>query len=157
MAGDPVDSLLMSLVEKEIPEGRQALLESHHNLQELAAYCKENYINSEEKAKALQETKDYASQSLASVAYQIHSLAVNVLQMMDQQTIQLQNLQSNANNTGLTLYFPFYVFLYISADKIFGSELDFRHFCPPKFCPMQLHTPRLSTTWQSSSCCEPQN
>jgi len=101
MAGDPVDSLLMSLLEKEIPEGRQALLESHHNLEELAAYCKENYINSEDKSKALQETKNYASQSLASVAYQIHSLAVNILQLMDQQTIQLQNIQSNANNTGL--------------------------------------------------------
>ena len=45
MVGDPVDSLLMSLIEKEIPDGRSALIESHHNLADLSAYCKENYIN----------------------------------------------------------------------------------------------------------------
>ena len=56
---------------------------------------------SPDKTKALEETKAYASQSLASVAYQIHSLAVNILQMMDQQAIQLNKMQSNANNIGL--------------------------------------------------------
>lgn len=59
---------------------------------------------SADKSKALQETKEFASQSLASVAYQIHSLAVNILQMMDQQTIQLQKMQSNANNIGLVRF-----------------------------------------------------
>ena len=24
-----------------------------------------------------------------------------------------------------------------SADKIFSSKPDFRHFCPPKFCPIR--------------------
>ena len=56
---------------------------------------------SQDKRKALEETKSYASQSLASVAYQIHSLAVNMLQLMDQQDIQLQHMMSNANNIGL--------------------------------------------------------
>ena len=58
-------------------------------------------ICSADKSKALEETKAYASQSLASVAYQIHSLAVNMLQMMDQQMIQLQTMQSHATNIGL--------------------------------------------------------
>lgn len=58
-----------------------------------------------EKTKALEETKAYASQSLASVAYQIHSLAVNILQMMDQQTIQLQKMKSDANNIGMVRAF----------------------------------------------------
>lgn len=98
-----MDSLLMSLIEKEIPDGRNALADSHKNLAVLSDYCKENYYNSPDKEKALNETKAYASQSLASVAYQIHSLAVNILQMMDQQTIQLQKMQSNANNIGLVV------------------------------------------------------
>ena len=45
MAGDPMDSLLMSLIEKEIPDGRNALIESHRNLADLSAYCTENYIS----------------------------------------------------------------------------------------------------------------
>jgi len=98
---DEMDSMLLSLIEKEIPDGRNALIDSHKNLAVLSEYCKENYINSPDKSKALDETKSYASQSLSSVAYQIHSLAVNMLQLMDQQHIQLQNMQSTANNIGL--------------------------------------------------------
>ena len=60
---------------------------------------------SQDKRKALEETKSYASQSLASVAYQIHSLAVNMLQLMDQQDIQLQHMMSNANNIGLVWWY----------------------------------------------------
>ncbi len=95
------DSLLNSLIEKEIPEGRQALIDSHKNLAELAAYCKENYRQNSDKAKVLAETKQYASQSLASVAYQVHSLAVNMLQMMDQQMIQLKKMESDVDNVSL--------------------------------------------------------
>ena len=99
MADD--DSLLSSLIEREIPMGRQALLDSHTNLSQLAAYCKENYKNCENKTRALEETKGYASQSLASVAYQINSLAVNMLQMMDQQMIQLKKMESAVNHISL--------------------------------------------------------
>ena len=89
------DALLDSLLEKEIPHGMQELVESHTNLANLAAYCKENYRQSGDKHAVLQETKRYASQSLASVAYQVHSLAVNMLQMMDQQVIQLKKMEAS--------------------------------------------------------------
>ena len=45
MAEGEMDSLLMSLIEKEIPDGRNALKDSHKNLAVLSDYCKENYIN----------------------------------------------------------------------------------------------------------------
>ena len=95
------DSLLNSLIEKEIPDGLQALVDSHRNLAELAAYCKENYRQNPNKQAALNETKQYASQSLASVAYQVHSLAVNMLQMMDQQMIQLNKMDSGISGISL--------------------------------------------------------
>eukprot|EP00795_Rhopilema_esculentum_P014088 gene14088-5076_t len=95
------DSLLNSLIEKEIPDGLQALVDSHRNLAELAAYCKENYRQNSNKQAALNETKQYASQSLASVAYQVHSLAVNMLQMMDQQMIQLNKMDSGISGISL--------------------------------------------------------
>lgn len=95
------DSILRSLIEKEIPDGRKKLLQNHQNLAELSHYCKKNYFDSSDKTKAFNEVKGYASQSLASVAYQIHSLAMNIQQMFDQQFLQLKNLQSNVNNIGL--------------------------------------------------------
>ena len=37
-------SNLEALFESEIPSGRQALQESYANLQDVAAYCEDNYL-----------------------------------------------------------------------------------------------------------------
>ena len=42
---DEMDSLLLSLLEKEIPDGRRALHDSHKNLADLSDYCRQNYVN----------------------------------------------------------------------------------------------------------------
>ena len=42
---DEMDAMLLSLIEKEIPDGRKALVDSHKNLSVLSNYCKENYFN----------------------------------------------------------------------------------------------------------------
>eukprot|EP00112_Aurelia_sp_Birch-Aquarium-sp1_P025145 Seg822.6 transcript_id=Seg822.6/GoldUCD/mRNA.D3Y31 product="Abl interactor 1" protein_id=Seg822.6/GoldUCD/D3Y31 len=97
------DDLLDSLIEREIPDGMKALADSHRNLADLALYCKDSYRQSGDKSKVLTETKQYASQSLASVAYQVHSLAVNMLQMMDQQMIQLNKMGASVGGISLTV------------------------------------------------------
>ncbi|KAG7153475.1 Abl interactor 1-like [Homarus americanus] len=56
--------------------------------------CKEK---AENKAGALEETKNYTTQSLASVAYQINTLAYNFLQMVEQQANQLAEMESQVN------------------------------------------------------------
>uniref|UniRef100_A0AAY5EN91 Abl-interactor 2b n=1 Tax=Electrophorus electricus TaxID=8005 RepID=A0AAY5EN91_ELEEL len=78
---------LQMLLEEEIPAGRGALLDSHANLERVAEYCESNYIQSPDKHRALEETKNYTTQSLASVAYLINTLANNVLQMLDIQAV----------------------------------------------------------------------
>ncbi|XP_042209550.1 abl interactor 2-like [Homarus americanus] len=83
--------------EQEIPEGRQSLSDSHANLEKVAAYCIENFARAENKAGALEETKNYTTQSLASVAYQINTLAYNFLQMVEQQANQLAEMESQVN------------------------------------------------------------
>ena len=55
----------------------------------MAEYCEGNYFQSDNKRAALEETKNYTTQSLASVAYQINTLAYNFLQLLDLQTAQL--------------------------------------------------------------------
>ncbi|XP_015723804.1 abl interactor 2 isoform X9 [Coturnix japonica] len=89
---------LQMLLEEEIPGGRRALFDSYTNLERVAEYCETNYIQSADKQRALEETKAYTTQSLASVAYQINALANNVLQLLDIQASQLRRMESSINH-----------------------------------------------------------
>ncbi|XP_041117586.1 abl interactor 2 isoform X7 [Polyodon spathula] len=94
---------LQMLLEEEIPAGRRALLDSYTNLERVADYCENNYIQSVDKQRALEETKNYTTQSLASVAYLINTLANNVLQMLDIQASQLRRMESSINHISQTV------------------------------------------------------
>nr|XP_033802771.1 abl interactor 2 isoform X5 [Geotrypetes seraphini] len=94
---------LQMLLEEEIPGGRRALLDSFTNLERVADYCENNYIQSVDKQRALEETKAYTTQSLASVAYLINTLANNVLQMLDIQASQLRRMESSINHISQTV------------------------------------------------------
>ncbi|XP_076849897.1 abl interactor 2a isoform X4 [Brachyhypopomus gauderio] len=94
---------LQMLLEEEIPAGRRALLDSFTNLERVAEYCESNYIQSPDKHRALDETKNYTTQSLASVAYLINTLANNVLQMLDIQASQLRRMESSINHISQTV------------------------------------------------------
>ncbi|XP_019363811.1 PREDICTED: abl interactor 1 isoform X9 [Crocodylus porosus] len=94
---------LQMLLEEEIPAGKRALLESYQNLTRVADYCENNYIQAPDKRKALEETKAYTTQSLASVAYQINALANNVLQLLDIQASQLRRMESSINHISQTV------------------------------------------------------
>uniref|UniRef100_A0A673NGR6 Abl interactor 2-like n=1 Tax=Sinocyclocheilus rhinocerous TaxID=307959 RepID=A0A673NGR6_9TELE len=58
---------------------------------------------SPDKHAALEETKNYTTQSLASVAYLINTLANNVLQMLDIQASQLRRMESSINHISQTV------------------------------------------------------
>uniref|UniRef100_A0A6Q2YP91 Abl interactor 2 n=1 Tax=Esox lucius TaxID=8010 RepID=A0A6Q2YP91_ESOLU len=94
---------LQMLLEEEIPAGRRALLDSFTNLERVAEYCESNYVQSQDKHRALEETKNYTTQSLASVAYLINTLANNVLQMLDIQASQLCRMESSINHISQTV------------------------------------------------------
>ncbi|KAM8824295.1 uncharacterized protein ACB058_020589 isoform 3-T3 [Synchiropus picturatus] len=85
----------------DVPGAQNALLENHHSLLKVSEYCYQNYIQSGNRsALALEETKKLTSQSLASVAYQINSLASRVLSQLDAQANQLLHLESSINLIG---------------------------------------------------------
>ncbi|XP_053322916.1 abl interactor 1 isoform X7 [Spea bombifrons] len=94
---------LQMLLEEEIPAGKRALIESYQNLTRVAEYCESNYVQAPDKRKALEETKAYTTQSLASVAYQINALANNVLQLLDIQASQLRRMESSINHISETV------------------------------------------------------
>lgn len=56
------------------------------------------YLQAINKRQALEETKNYVTQSLASVAYQINTLATSMLNMLDLQATQLSNMETNINH-----------------------------------------------------------
>jgi len=94
---------LDSLITSEIPEGRQNLMDSFTNLERVAEYCENNYFQCDNKRAALEETKGYTTQSLASVAYQINTLAYNFLQMLDLQSSQIREMESQINHISQTV------------------------------------------------------
>uniref|UniRef100_A0A2M3Z2Z8 Putative abl interactor abi-1 n=1 Tax=Anopheles braziliensis TaxID=58242 RepID=A0A2M3Z2Z8_9DIPT len=94
---------LITLIRTEIPDGRKNLQESYSNLERVAEYCEDTYYRSENKKASLEETKNYTTQSLASVAYQINTLAYNFLQLMDLQASQMSEMESQMNHISQTV------------------------------------------------------
>lgn len=94
---------LVTLMTVDMPEGRQNLIESMNNLEKVADYCEENYAQNQDKRSALEETRNYTTQSLASVAYQINTLAFSFLQTLDLQASQMEEMESQINHISQTV------------------------------------------------------
>ncbi|UYV66296.1 ABI2 [Cordylochernes scorpioides] len=60
-------------------------------------------VQADNKRAALEETKNFTTQSLASVAYQINTLAYNVLHLLDLQTTQLAEMESHISHISQTV------------------------------------------------------
>lgn len=78
----------------DIPNQSKQLSENVINLEKVAQYCEDIYVNAKEpnKQNYLNETKGYTTQALASVAYQIHMLANSFLHLLDDQSSIVKNM-----------------------------------------------------------------
>uniref|UniRef100_A0A8C3K7D8 Abl-interactor homeo-domain homologous domain-containing protein n=1 Tax=Calidris pygmaea TaxID=425635 RepID=A0A8C3K7D8_9CHAR len=88
-------SELEQLQQRDIPAGRQVLRDHHCNLLRVADYCESNYLQASDKRKALEETMALTTQSLASVTYQVSSLATTFLRLLDLQAAELRKVEAD--------------------------------------------------------------
>uniref|UniRef100_A0A8C2W1C8 ABI gene family member 3 n=1 Tax=Chinchilla lanigera TaxID=34839 RepID=A0A8C2W1C8_CHILA len=91
---------LQQLQDFEIPTGREALRGNHSALLRVADYCEDNYVQATDKRKALEETMAFATQALASVAYQVGNLAGHTLRMLDLQGAALRQVEARVSTLG---------------------------------------------------------
>ncbi|XP_077169972.1 ABI gene family member 3 [Paroedura picta] len=78
-----------------IPCARDVLRDNYENLLKVADYCDSNYEGAQDKRKALEETMAFATQSLASVAYQISTLANDILRILDLQATEVRQVEAS--------------------------------------------------------------
>ncbi|CAI2348163.1 unnamed protein product [Caenorhabditis sp. 36 PRJEB53466] len=84
---------LQELIDRRIPEHRNKLETSHEYLKSLANQCEQNYvIHSKNQSQILEQTKQAAIESVASVAWQIHSMTRDFLDMLELQTDKVNSL-----------------------------------------------------------------
>jgi tyrosine-protein phosphatase YwqE len=56
------------------------------------------HVQADDKKLALEETKNYATQALASVAYQINAFSYHLMQLFDHQEIQVSEMQGQVRH-----------------------------------------------------------
>lgn len=98
MAEHKFSQEVSELLQQRIPEARKQLRDSHKNLNDLATYCERNYIETGQSTQALEDTKKYAAQSLASVAYQVNMLATGMLDLLDKQMHHLGEMEASISH-----------------------------------------------------------
>ena len=87
-------SEISQLLDDEIPKWRQQLLSNRHSLLEVGQYCRNQFRTGSDKQNALDQSRLYLVQSLASVAYQVNGLANGFLNLLDHGQLQINDLRS---------------------------------------------------------------
>ncbi|CAL8300759.1 unnamed protein product [Lota lota] len=90
-------SEVITQILQDAPSARKGLTDNQTKFCEVAEYCETQYLKAEDPTKVLAETKALTTQALASVTYQINSLATTVLKLLDSQASQITDIGASVN------------------------------------------------------------
>lgn len=92
---------LHSCINSTIPKALGDLAQSHTNIEQIAAYCRNAYMTEPNQQEVFRKTQAYIRDALSNVAYHIHTVGLhltNFLQLqaneVDKLDLQLQTLST---------------------------------------------------------------
>ncbi|VDN25065.1 unnamed protein product [Dibothriocephalus latus] len=93
----------MLIMSDVVNNGKNALLQTAANIEQAAAYCSSNYLNSHNQKDAIGETMNYATQSLGTMIHQLSHLATTFLKVLDEKVDNLASIEDKVSKLGMEL------------------------------------------------------
>lgn len=91
----------MALTEIDLTEGRNALNRTGHEISQAAKYCSSNYLKANGQRRVIDETMNYATQSLGTMIHHINNLATTFLTLLDEKTEKMSNVEESVNQLSM--------------------------------------------------------
>lgn len=101
----------MTVSENDLVESRSALNRTVREIQQAAKYCSGNYLaaSANGQRRAIDETMNYATQSLGTMIHHINQLASAFLTLLDDRTEKMSEVEEKVSQ--LAMVIPIIIFL----------------------------------------------
>ena len=91
---------IMAVTEKDLLESRSALDRTGREIQQAAKYCSGSYLTATANGqrRAIDETMNYATQSLGTMIHHINHLANTFLNLLDEHTEKMSEVEEKVSH-----------------------------------------------------------
>lgn len=96
----------MTVTENDLVESRNALSRTGREIQQAAKYCSGNYLTAatNDQRRAIDETMNYATQSLGTMIHHINNLASAFLALLDERTEKMSEVEEKVAQLAMVIH-----------------------------------------------------